>query len=395
MIAYGSMAVTIIADDLTGACDTGALYAGRGPVGVFVAPELPGPDWQAAVVDTETRTLPATQAARTVRQMAAVMHERLAGRDVFKKIDSTCRGPIAAELDALVESMGVQAALVCPAFPAQGRTVVKGHLSVHGVPAHESAVGHDPDYPGATSSLVDILSKGSSLTVSHLPLEEVRGPRNRLWRTVGERRGLVAADAETDADLDALAGAARGHAQVFLAGSAGLARAAAAAAGQVTSAVPLPKPGAWLVVAGSRHPATRAQLDVLEAAGIMGVKLDDGSEPDSARVIGEIVAGRPAFVASGDTPLEDRVQMAERLAALVRVILAKTEPSLLVLTGGETAIAVMRALHARRLELDGAPAQGLALGHLIADDCLPLPVLTKAGGFGAPGLLAALAKGHA
>ena len=87
--------------------------------------------------------------------------------------------------------------------------------------------------------------------------------------------------------------------------------------------------------------------------------------------------------------------MADRLAALVRVVLAKTEPSLLVLTGGETAIAAMRALHARRLELDGAPAQGLALGHLIADDCLPLPVLTKAGGFGAPDLLAALAKGHA
>lgn len=389
------MAVTIIADDLTGACDTGALYAGRGPVGVFVAPELPGPDWEAAVVDTETRALPAAQAARTVRQVASVMSGRLAGRAVFKKIDSTCRGPIAAELDALVGGMGARAALVCPAFPAQGRTIVHGRLAVHGVPAHESAIGLDPDYPGATSSLLDILSSGSGLSVSLLPLEEVRGPRDRLWRTVGERRGLVAADAETDADLDALAGAARGHAGVFLAGSAGLARAAAAVSGQMTSVVAMPKPGAWLVVAGSRHPATRAQIGLLEASGVVGVKLDEAREPDSARVIAEIVAGRPGFVASGDAPVEPRAHVVDRLAALVRVILAKAVPSLVVLTGGETAIAVMRALHARRLELDGAPAPGLALGHLITDDCLPLPVLTKAGGFGAPDLFTALAKGPA
>ena len=389
------MAVTIIADDLTGACDTGALYAGRGPVGVFVAPELPGPDWEAAVVDTETRALPATQAARAVRQVAAVMSERLAGRAVFKKIDSTCRGPIAAELDALVGGMGARAALVCPAFPAQGRTIVQGRLAVHGIPAHESAVGRDPDYPGRTSSLLDILSQGSSLPVSLLPLEEVRGPRDRLWRTVGEQRGLVAADAETDADLDALAGAARGHDGVFLAGSAGLARAAATASGQATSVVPMPKPGAWLVVAGSRHPATRAQLALLEASGVAGVKLDETQELDSARIVAEILAGRPAFVASGDAPVEPRAQVADRLAALVRVILAKAAPALVVLTGGETAIAVMRALHARRLELDGAPAPGLALGRLIVDDFTPLPVLTKAGGFGAPDLFASLAKGPA
>src|SRR5262245_5243297 len=389
------MAVTIIADDLTGACDTGALYAGRGPVGVFVAPELPGPDWEAAVVDTETRALPATQAARAVRQVASVMSERLVGRAVFKKIDSTCRGPVAAELDALVEGLDARAALVCPAFPAQGRTIVEGRLAVHGVPAHESPIGRDPDYPGKTSSLVDILAQGSSLPVSLLPLEEVRGPRDRLWRTLGERSGLVAADAETDGDLDALADAARGHDGVLLAGSAGLARAAATASGQARSIVPMPKPGPWLVVAGSRHPATRAQLALLEAAGVTGVKLDEAHEPDSARVIAEILAGRPAFVSSGDAPVEPRPQVADKLAAVVRVILAKVAPALVVLTGGETAIAVMRALHARRLELDGAPAPGLALGRLVADDFTPLPVLTKAGGFGAPDLFASLAKGPA
>jgi len=50
-----SMAVTIIADDLTGACDAGALFAGLGPVGVFIAPELPDARWPAAALDCESR----------------------------------------------------------------------------------------------------------------------------------------------------------------------------------------------------------------------------------------------------------------------------------------------------------------------------------------------------
>jgi uncharacterized protein YgbK (DUF1537 family) len=284
---------------------------------------------------------------------------------------------------------------VCPAFPAQGRTVVHGLLSVHGVPAHESPIGRDPDYPGATSDLVDILSRRSSLSVSLLPLKEVRGSHEDLERALTERRGLVAADAETDEDLDALARAALSHPGILLAGSAGLARAAAVASGLAAPAPVLPPPGAWLIVMGSRHPAARAQIAALEASGMVGVRLEGAREPDLSRVVDAISTGRSAFVASGDLLDGARTMVAGRLAASVRAVLAEATPSLVVLTGGETAIAVMRALGARRLELDGAPASGLALGRLIADDTSPLPILTKAGGFGAPGLFAALTKGLA
>jgi len=390
------MGVTIIADDLTGACDAGALFAGWGPVGVFVAPELPGSDLDAAAVDIETRTLPAAEAAAAMRQVTTAMATRLAGGDVFKKIDSTCRGPIGAELDALVEAGAARVALVCPAFPAQGRTVVHGVLSVHGVPAHETAIGRDPDYPaGATSDLVDILGRHSSLSVSLLPLKEVRGSHEELERALRDCRGLVAADAETDEDLDALARAALRLPGIFLAGSAGLARAAAEASGHAAPTPLLPPPGACLIVAGSRHPATRAQIQALEASGMAGARLEEKREPDLGPIVNAISTGHPAFVASGEFLEGARALVAERLAAQVRAVLAEATPSLLVLTGGETAVAVMRALGARRLELDGAPASGLALGRLIAGDTPPLPILTKAGGFGAPDLFVALAKGSA
>jgi uncharacterized protein YgbK (DUF1537 family) len=386
------MDVTIIADDLTGACDTGALFTGRGPVSVLVAPELPDADLEVATIDTETRGLPVAEAAAAMRGLSQALKPRLVTGTSFKKIDSTFRGSIAAELEALVEGARARAALVCPAFPAMGRTVVHGLLAVHGVAVHESPIGLDPDFPHVCSDLVEILGRHCRLPVSLLPLKEVRGALGDLERAVRERRGLVVVDAEADGDLRALAMAALEQRDVLLAGSAGLARAAAMAWGHASPAVSLPEASACLIVAGSRHPATRAQIDALEAAGVGGARIQKGREPDPSRILGEMKQGRSAFVSSGDAPDGTREQMAARLAALARAVINGAAPSLLVLTGGDTALAVLRALGGR-LELDGAPASGLALGRLIAGGRSPLTVLTKAGGFGAPDLLASIVKG--
>ena len=396
------MAVTIIADDLTGACDAGALFAGRGPVGVFVAPELPDARWPAAAVDTESRALPPAAAASLVRRAVDGLQGRLGGGRIFKKLDSTVRGPVAAEIWALMGASGATTALVCPAFPAQGRTVRDGVLSVFGQPAHESPTGKDPDYPGPISDLVEILSSPSGrpvslipLPVSLLPLKEVRGPFEELARALVMRTGLVVADAEVDQDLDALARAAMDLPGVLLAGSAGLAGAAARAWGFAAPAPPTPAPGGWLIVAGSRHPATRAQVDALEASGSAGARLDSAREPDLAKVVAALRAGKPAFL-SINTGLEGAaLDIAARLAGAAKRVLAEVSPALLVLTGGDTARAVMRALAARRLELTGAPSSGLALGRLVVDSTLMIPILTKAGGFGTPDLFVALARGPA
>jgi uncharacterized protein YgbK (DUF1537 family) len=396
------MAVTIIADDLSGACDAGALFAGRGPVGVFVAPDLPDARWPAAAVDTESRALPPAAAAERVRRAVDGLEARLGGGRIFKKLDSTVRGPVAAELDALMGASGATTALVCPAFPAQGRTVRDGVLSVFGQPAHEGPAGRDPDYPGPTSDLVEILSSPSGRPASLLPLpvsllllKEVRGPLEELARALVMRTGLVVADAEVDQDLDALALAAIDLPGVLLAGSAGLAGAAARAWGFAAPAPPTPAPGGWLVVAGSRHPATRAQVDALEASGSAGAWLDGAREPDLAQVVAALRAGKPAFL-STTAGLEGAAQdIAARLAGAVKTVLAEVSPALLVLTGGDTAQAVMQALAARRLELTGAPASGLALGRLVVDSTSMIPILTKAGGFGPPDLFVALARGPA
>src|SRR5262249_60696643 len=98
------MDVTIVADDLTGACDTGALFAGRGPVSVVVAPNLPDVDLEVATLDTETRALSDDDAAAAMRRVGAALAPRPARSAPFKKIGSTFRAPAAAEHDALVKA---------------------------------------------------------------------------------------------------------------------------------------------------------------------------------------------------------------------------------------------------------------------------------------------------
>jgi D-threonate/D-erythronate kinase len=388
------MLATLIADDLTGACDAGAPFAGRGRVGVFVAPASPGPEWTVAAVDTESRGLPPVDAAEAVRGVVRRLGTRPAGGLLFKKIDSTLRGPIGAELEALLETSGRRAALLCPAFPDQGRTVLNGTLLVSGAPAHENPIGRDPAYPGPTSNVVEIVRRGAARPVSFLPLDHVRGDRDALARTLRDvRHHIIVADSLTDGDLHALAGATLGCTGLALVGSAGLARAAAAAYGFLAPPAALPRGRAWLIVAGSLHPAARAQLGGLEAAGVMGVRLDGAADPDAAPLVAEIKGGRPVFIATSDRMVagpDARLAARSRLTGFAARILADSRPDLIAVTGGETAAALLRAVGANRLDLSGAPLSGLALGDAVVDSTTRLPLLTKAGGFGPPDLFLAL-----
>jgi uncharacterized protein YgbK (DUF1537 family) len=73
-------------------------------------------------------------------------------------------------------------------------------------------------------------------------------------------------------------------------------------------------------------------------------------------------------------------------------VLAESRPDLVAITGGETAVALLRALGATRLDLVGVPASGLALGEIVNRGAPTIPLLTKAGGFGPPDLFLTLTR---
>ena len=359
-----SRPLTIVADDLTGACDTGALFTARAPVPVSVWPRRP-PASAVTVVDTESRTLTAADAAERLTTVATGGR----ARQWFKKIDSTLRGPIGSEVDALMRATGTASGVLCPALPAQRRVVLDRVLLVDGVPVAETAIGRDPHFPGGSSSVVELLRPQLDRALAWIPIDQLRAGPEALAARVRRLAGaVIIADAETDADLDALAEATLAVTPPpLLVGAAGLARALALRLGLLGERAELPSGGRWLIVAGSAHPATRRQVQEARAAGL-------------------------TVLATPERRAADRGDAVARLAAQAVAAIERERWDLVVVTGGETAVALWSALGAERLDLIGAPAPGLALGQLRAPGRDPLAVLTKAGGFGPPDLLVTLQR---
>jgi uncharacterized protein YgbK (DUF1537 family) len=354
--------VLIIADDLTGAMDAAGPFAARG-IATWVAAcpddcearELSGA--QVVSVNTESRHLDAVAAAARV----AHCFGRVGGADfpiVVKKIDSTLRGNVVAETLALLRVTAKAGTLVAPAFPAQGRTTRDGRVYVRGVPLEDTAFARDA------------LSPAMAI------------PPERAFAQAGVT--VAVRDAESDADLDALvAGLARDRSAPLVVGSAGITSALARAMAVGGKVGPPPAvTGRLVFVVGSRAQASREQVARLEADGALVVPAPNGI-PGSTPVL----AGNRAIVlvavpdASGREG--DAGDVARALATHGLALARQPGTGALVATGGDTAIAVLRASGNAALAVGGELLPGIACARLLLDG-KPLWLVTKAGGFGDP-----------
>jgi uncharacterized protein YgbK (DUF1537 family) len=359
-----AMRAGIVADDLTGACDTGAVFAVRGLATTVLLPAAPVPASlpDVLVIDTESRGLSTGEARCGARE--AVL--RLAGTRpalLYKKVDSTLRGALAAELAGALDGMGARWAVLAPSLPAQRRTLVDGLLRIDGRPAEETAVARDPAFPVTGASVLALLAAGGLRPAGLVPLLSVRRGAAAIAARLARVPGCLVCDAETDADLAALAAAAE-TTPGLLAGSAGFAAALASRMPARPGRPPsLRRP--FLVVAGSAHPLARQQAARAGARGIAVLT----PPPDSGG---------------------DRAATARALADAARQAIERTAPRSVLLTGGETAYSVCRALGAHALALGGEAEPGVAIGTLLDGPFDGLTVLTKAGGFGDPDTLVRL-----
>ena len=116
-----------LADDLSGALDAAAAFhhAGRRVRIMLSADHWSADEGLVIGVTTETRNATPQWAAAVVERAIARGQEQGA-RLVYKKIDSTLRGPVAAEIGALGRRMPGTRILFTPANPGVGRTVRDG-----------------------------------------------------------------------------------------------------------------------------------------------------------------------------------------------------------------------------------------------------------------------------
>ena len=369
----------VLADDLTGAVEAAAALQRLDPEPtVVLGPARRAQRWVepggVAAVDLDIRhTTPDDAAA------AVAAWEPWCGTDpAFVKVDSLLRGNLPALLAAL-EHAG-RPIVFAPTHPGLGRIVRNGRPLVAG-----RALGFveawSYEHSPAPDALGDLLAASSRHAL--LPLGAVRAPG--LRRVVADllaHHAVLCCDAETDADLRAIASAALPLPRVRLVGSAGLAQALAEALAPPVSP-PAPPPGAArvLVVNGSRERSAAAQVARLAAAGTPHVAIAAAGTAAAYQA-----QARAALSAGGAVALSlagafaGEPAPAERLATIVGALVARDREVALVALGGRTSRAILDRLDSTSLTVLRTLGDG-AIECRTADE---RRVVTRPGSFGPP-----------
>jgi len=355
----------LLADDLTGALDTAAQFAGAcGPVTV----RYRDGDWRAPVAclafDTATREADESRVAAELWRLARFFADSSVA---FRKLDSQLRGHPALELERALSLGGFTSAAIAPAFPAQGRVTRDGVQYVR-----ELDGGWQPARPGFARELAEL---GLAVKLAGSP-DAIRGA------------GLFLCDAETDADLAAIVAAGKALAPPILwCGSAGLAR---ALAGVAPPAEPVPGEP-LLAIVGSAHPVTRAQLDrVADAHPELRIAVCEGAA--EAEEVRACVAGRGAALVTFLVPGSMlAAEASRRLAAILAELAPRLDrPGGLFVSGGETLRGLADAVGAEAFEVTGEIAPGLPAARVCGGRWDGVELVSKSGGFGEPDLVARL-----
>ncbi len=388
----GHSFVGIVADDLTGACDTAAQFrrAGARTAVLLDWGDKPLPEgWDAIAVTTESRRALATVAGARTREAVARLQVARPER-LYVKIDSTLRGSPGGIIEAAALEFGVPYVLVAPAFPEQHRTVTGGWVR-----RDETAVVDGMMRLGETAIA----------SIGHVPLRAIRSSMTAIAVSPGllmDNVALLLADAERDDDLWTLAEYAASTDVRLVAGSAGFARFIAPFWCWETQN-PDADDDAWadrvgptLVVVGTRNPKTRAQLAFLRKADDVAVIAVTPDDPDAALpALRRALDTTPVVVAALTVPPEAEVTD-DALTGLARVaVAAATERGDdlcgIVMTGGATTLAVCMAAGVHLLRVVDEVAPGIPCSVIEDGDLAGIPIVTKSGGFGAEDALAVAA----
>ena len=410
------MVLLIIADDFTGALDTGVQFAARGiktRVVVGADAALTHRNADVLVVDTETRHLPAAKAYEAVERLV-----RRAGHAgfayLYKKTDSALRGNVGAELAALLNASGSRQLAFLPAFPQMNRVTKNGVQYIDGAPVTESPFGVDPFEPVRHAAITDLLAEQTDLPAASFPALAADG-------NVPAANGILVFDAATVDELRSTGRALLNHGGLrVLAGCAGFGAVLPELLGLGGADVTCPAlDPRLLVICGSVNAITLAQLDKAEQAGFTRLRLTPHQKltPDywysdegqaALKKIEKTLAAHPyniietndeggneptaaAADALGLTREAMRVRIAGGIGQLVGAIFASPSVGTLLLTGGDTLLQCMNSVSVHELEPICEMERGVVLARFGCNGTTRY-VITKSGGFGQADLLTKLAK---
>ncbi len=407
----------IIADDFTGAGDSAIQFK---TIGYSVFHGLKGWEtlnidpYNVLVVSTESRFMDPENSYTKVFSTVKIC-KRYHIKCFFKKIDSTIRGNVADEIAAVMDAAGYDCALIAPAAPRNGRTVVDGHCLVEGHPVGSGAGGDDLFTPVTDSYIPALFEARFPDAVGHIDLSvRRRGKkafRDELSRLRRDGKKVIISDAESIDDLR-VAATAKDDASVLMAGASGLAEAMTSESKRFHGEHRLPetKQEEMLFLVGSVNDTSRRQsayLRMVKDIDFLTVDIASFLRDEEAEMkhlmtfFSQFKGNRPVLIETlftaetqdvvtelsvslglGEKVLGGKVSLF--LGRLVTELFRLRRFRLLFATGGDTAARVVESLGIKGIELSAEILPGIPLGlfncELSGDD--PVCLVSKAGGFG-------------
>ncbi|TXK26689.1 four-carbon acid sugar kinase family protein [Pontibacter qinzhouensis] len=341
--------IAVVADDLTGAAELGGIglrYNLKVEINAVVNPQSRA---DLLIISTNTRSKPKAEA---VQDMVKVTKELLQLRPtfIFKKVDSVLRGHVLAEMEAQLQVLQVQRALLVPANPALGRVLSNGEYLVQGQPIHETSFSHDPEFPVSTSSVAGMLGAG----------------RHPLYvqqhQAALPAAGIVVGEATNTADLQAWAKLTDN--KTFAAGASGFFTALLDKLFPAAAAPPTAATGSFgssaLYVSGTTFGKSRETIQEVKENGgpvcYMPAAIARAATPTPAAYTAwsqEIVSclqvsGKAIIAIAAETTTGTAVSaedLRKKTAKVVQLVFAQTDLQELVLEGGATAFAILKELN--------------------------------------------------
>lgn len=402
----------IVADDFTGASDTGVQFSKNRLRTIVITETNRIKDSLARcdvlVVNTESRFDDRETAYKKTFEAGRIISSEKV-KYFYKKADSTMRGNVGAEIAGLMDSLNIGISFFVPALPRYGRTTVNGKVFINSILLEDSEFAQDPKNPVRESFIPKIISKQTDKKTGVIIYDYILAGRETLVEKIEHHINsgvqIIVFDAREEKDIDLIASVISGvKAKILFAGCSGLAE-------YLAKYLKIKKDSySNIVLAGSVNEVTRRQVDF--AGHYLRVKIADiqteriftpERDEEKKRIIelaGECIAeGEDLIIRSAPTREAvtktfeaaeeagiDRLTVSETISIFLGElggdIIRDSDIKSILLTGGDTAFKTAKYLKVSGVILHDEIEHGIPYCHFADDQYSNILVVSKAGGFG-------------
>jgi uncharacterized protein YgbK (DUF1537 family) len=402
----------IVTDDLTGANDTSVQFSKRKLRSIVITDKdnikKSLKECDVLVVDTESRSDDKDKAYRKTYEIGKIATAQRI-KYIYKKLDSTFRGNIGAEISGLMDSLEFQNAIIVPALPSNERITKNGNVYVKGQLLAETEIADDPKTPVRESYIPSIISQQTDKKIVVINYEDVLSGRQNLIEKVQQHikndRQIIVIDAQKKEDLDLIASAITSlEKNLLFVGSSGLAEY-------------LPKyfnfkkeKKSNIIIAGSVSEVTRRQIEYakeklkLKLIDVEVEKLFTREQDQEKRRIIDLIKessrkGEDIIIrsATSKTMVNKCFELGQKyglsrfkvsetvssfLGEIAKVVMQEIKINGVLFTGGDIAIKAAQCLNISGTIIQDEIVPGVPYGYFADKPYKNIIIVSKAGGFG-------------